>query len=213
MGILKTIKAQQYTRLLGININRDLNWSDHLENGEKSILPILRKQIGALSLLVKQLPKTSRLMLSNGLFMSKLCYLIQIWGSASNKLLKKVQVTMNRAARFVTGWGRRTNTIKLMRACNWLLVKEIITYQSLITLWSVIHRKIPIEITEQLNIDNEGIITTIAPRLILTSKSFKYRAIGSWNQLESNIRLEKSLPKFKKLLKSWIILQRPNEPD
>ena len=212
-GNPKILTSQMYTRLLGINIGRDLSWSDHLENGEKSILPILRRQIGALFLLVKQLPKTSRLMLTNGLFMSKLCYLLQIWGSASKNLLKKVQVTMNKAARFVTGWSKRTNTTILMKACNWLLIEELISYQSMISLWNILHKKVPIQIFEQLTLDNDFIVTTNAPRLLLTSNSFKYRSIGKWNQLDLNIRNELSFPRFKKSLKNWIILQRPPEPD
>ena len=212
-GNPKLLNSQLHTRLLGINISRDLTWNDHLEYGEKPILPILRKQIGALYLLVKQLPKTSRLMLTNGLFMSKLCYLLQIWGAASRKLQNKVQVTMNKAARFVTGWSKRTNTTKLMQACNWLLIKELITYQSLISLWNILHRKIPHEISEQLTFDNELLITTKPPRLMLTSSSFKFRSIGQWNQLDVRVRQEQTLPRFKKSLKTWIIQQRPIEPD
>ena len=104
-GELKVLEAENYTRLIGCNVSRDLSWNHHLETGDKSVLPILRKQLGALYLLVKQLPKSSRQLLANGLFMSKLTYLVQLWGFAPKSVLKKVQVLMNKAARFVTGFG------------------------------------------------------------------------------------------------------------
>ena len=202
-GNPKLLVSQQHTRLLGINLNRELNWNDHLESGEKSLLPILKKQ----------LPKSSKLMLVNGLVMSKICYLLQIWGSASNKLLSKVQVIMNKAARFVTGWGKRTNTNKLMTACKWLPIRELIIQKSITSLWSIIHKKIPIKIADQLTTDTDLIITTKAPRLMITANSFKLRTIGKWNQLETTIRQEQSLPRFKKALKLWITQLRPPETD
>ena len=88
-GNLKFLQAGKYTRLLGGNVSNNLTWTDHLTAGEGAILPKLRKQIGALSLLSNQLPEFSRLLLANGLLMSKVSYLIQVWGSAPKSQLKK----------------------------------------------------------------------------------------------------------------------------
>ena len=46
--------------------------------------------------------------LANGLLITKICYLLPVWGAAPKTQLEKVQTIMNRVARFVTGWGRRT---------------------------------------------------------------------------------------------------------
>ena len=75
---LKTLYCGKYTRLLGGNISNNLCWDEHLESGKKSILPRLRKQLGALCLLSRKLPRASRLLLSNGLFMSKVNNLTQV---------------------------------------------------------------------------------------------------------------------------------------
>ena len=41
------------------------------------------------------------------------------------KYLKKLQVLYNNTRRFITGAGRRSKTMDLVRYVNWLTVKEI----------------------------------------------------------------------------------------
>ena len=213
LGNEKILVSGSYTRILGINISNNLNWVHHLETGENAIIPKIRKQIGALNLLSSSIPRSSRLLLANGLIMSRICYLIQVWGSASTSQLKKVQIVVNRAARFVTGFHKRTSTIKLMNACNWLLMKELCSYQSLISLWTTIHRNIPKQICDKIQIDNDMFITTTPPRLITVAHSYRWRTVGIWNQLDTEIRTQHSLPRFKKALKNWIRDRRNIEPD
>ena len=48
---IKTLVAGKYVRLLGGNVSNNLCWTEHLEVGDKAILPRLRQQLGALSML------------------------------------------------------------------------------------------------------------------------------------------------------------------
>ena len=64
-GVLKIITASESIRLLGANIQRDLSWKSHLEEGEKAILPALRSTIGALKFISKNIPTKSRLLLAS----------------------------------------------------------------------------------------------------------------------------------------------------
>ena len=93
-GADKLLQVGKFTRILGANISNNLTWSHHLETGDEAILPKIRKQIGALNLLSKTIPRSSRLLLANGLIMSRVCYLSQVWGMAPKTLLKKVQIVM-----------------------------------------------------------------------------------------------------------------------
>ena len=124
-GKQKTIKVENYTRLLGSNVSNNLSWKDHLFTGEKALIPKIRQQLGALRTLAKVLPRKSRLLLTNGLIMSKVSYLIQLWGGACKSDIRKVQIIVNQAARFVTNCNKRTRTIKLMHRCGWLTVSEL----------------------------------------------------------------------------------------
>ena len=44
-------------------------------------------------------------MVANGIVISQLCYLIQLWGGSEGYLLNSLQIIMNRAARSVTGYN------------------------------------------------------------------------------------------------------------
>ena len=81
----KTVVPENYTRLLGCNVSRNLRWSEHLISGDKAVLPTIRKKIGALKLLSNKLPMKSRQTLANGFVLSNLNYAIQIWGAADKK--------------------------------------------------------------------------------------------------------------------------------
>ena len=105
-------------RLLGVNLADDISWDQQLETGAKAVLPTCRKIIGALKLAGKFLDVKACLCLANGLVLDKIQYGIQLWGFGRLQLLKKVQVGMNTAARFVLSAGRNTRTEVLMDKCH-----------------------------------------------------------------------------------------------
>ena len=163
--------------------------------------------------LSKFIPKSSHLLLANCLIMSRVCYLIQVWGSAPKSQLKNVQIVINRAARFVTGLHKRTSTLTLMNACNWLPIAELVNLHSLISMWNVPHRQIPRQLYDEITTDNEMIISTSAPRLLMVAHSFRWKTVGLWNQMGQEIRTQLSLPKFKKMVKKWLKEQREIDPE
>ena len=69
-------------------------------------------------------------MVANGLVMSKVCYLIQLWGGCEGYLLNSLQVQLNKAARLVKGFSCFTSTRKLMEICGWLTVKQLVVFQT-----------------------------------------------------------------------------------
>ena len=104
---LKIINTKDSCRLLGANLNADMNWKHHLELGEKPVLPGVRAQIGILKHISKFMPKKTRLLLANGLIISKILYLIPMWGGLPVTETRKIQVLLNKTARFVTGLSRK----------------------------------------------------------------------------------------------------------
>ena len=47
--------------------------------------------------------------------MSRIDYMICIWGNTTPNMIRKAQITMNMAARFVAGKSRITPKVELMR--------------------------------------------------------------------------------------------------
>ena len=124
-GNVKLINCKQEVRLLGTTIENNLSWGAHLETGGDALLPQIRKTIGILKHLGKNMPRTSKKLIADGIIMSRLRYMIAMWGGTSLRNSNRAQTLVNTVARFITGRNRRTSTRKLMSECNWLTIEEM----------------------------------------------------------------------------------------
>ena len=175
------IDNQVHTRILGINLNQDLSWRSHFELGEKPLLPILRRRLGAITHLGNTIPRKGKLILINGLIISKIIYMIQIWGGTHNVHYQKIQRIMNKAARYIVSGGRRWSTQKLMLECNWLNAKELMQYHTLISLWKILYTRLPSQLVDLYEWTEDRKILVGNPRLQLTASFFKFRSAELWN--------------------------------
>ena len=165
----KDINNQMHTRWLGLNLHQDLSWRSHLELGSKPLLPTLRRRLGALQHLGKSIPRRGRLALATGLLLSKIIYMIPVWGGTHLVHINKVQKILNKAARFVNNGGWRWNSIRLMESCKWMTAKELVTYHSLITVWKLVNHQVPSQLSEHFEVDDDRKLSTNIPRLQITS--------------------------------------------
>ena len=95
------VTYSKHLRILGINIqnNMTMTWKTHLETGDKPLLPSLRRNLGALKYLGRQIPPGIKNTPARGLILSILTYLISIWGGATENLIRKAQIIQNAVAR------------------------------------------------------------------------------------------------------------------
>ena len=121
-----TITPSTTEKLLGCQISQDLKWKQHILEGEQSLVKQLTSRMNGLCMMTSRATLQTRLMVANGIVMSKLCYLIQLWGGCDAYLLKPLQVLQNRAARSVTGCGWFTPKRKLLKLCKWLSIKQLV---------------------------------------------------------------------------------------
>ena len=182
---LKIINTKESCRLLGANLNADMNWKHHLELGEKPALPSVRAQIGILKHISKFMPKKTRLLLANGLIVSKILYLIPMWGGLPVTETRKIQILLNKTARFVTGLSRKTRTRTLMLECNWLYASELVKYHSLVHMWRIVRLGTPYYLKKEISIDGNNFLSTNRPRITLVKNAFKWRTVDDWNDLGS----------------------------
>ena len=197
-GTLKIIQAKDSCRLLGANINKDSTWSHHLELGEKPIVKSLRSILGILSHISKHMPIKSRLLLANGLFLSKLVYLLPMWGGLTNKDSKTLQILINKCARMVLGVSRRVRTRALMEGCGWLYFRELVQYHSLVQMYKIINLGVPVNLRNKLNILPNKTIEFPPARLKISRRSFRWRTSQDWNDLSDTLRFSGKLSMFQK---------------
>ena len=154
-----TIVPQQHTRLLGANYSQNMSWDSHLIHGSKALIPEIRKTLGGLKHISKEIPANSRITLANGLIISRIQYVIALWGATGDKNLRKVQATMNCVARWATNSSKNIRTIDLMKRCNWFTVYEMEEIATVIALWKVLNLQIPRQIYEKLTITENMKVT------------------------------------------------------
>ena len=91
--IIKPIRTE---KLLGVNIQNDLKWSEYIENNEMSLIRQLTTRLNALKQISSAATFKTRLMVANGIFCSKLIFQISLWGGAADYLLSSLQIIQNR---------------------------------------------------------------------------------------------------------------------
>ena len=113
--------------MLGGYISNNLKWNEHIRGSNNSMFKTLISRINALRKISKISSFKTRNMIANGVVISKLIYLIQVWGGCPNYLLGFLQTLQNRAARIVCNGGRYTPVQQLLDNCGWMSVRQLST--------------------------------------------------------------------------------------
>ena len=211
----EVIRTSQSEKLLGGLINQNLKWTDHIMLGEESLVKKLGTRITALKQIGKVADFKTRKMLANGLFMSKLIYLIPLWGGCEKFLIRALQILQNKAARVVTKLGIFTPVRKLLTQCGWLSVNQLIFFHTVVLVFKTIQNKSPVYHFHMLDTEYKyktrakdakklRLTANYKPDHELNLKAYRWRSIRSWNQLPTDIILINNLSEFKVKLKTWV---------
>ena len=197
--------------LLGARVDQDLKWSHHIFDLIKS----LNSRLLGLKNVCKYSDFKTRLTVANGIFISKIIYLVTLWGGSSSFLIKMVQVVQNKAARCVTRRGIDEPVRNILKQCNWLSVNQLIEYHSVLTVYKTLVSNYPVYLRNKITSDfprntrqaSQGFLRPAenkSANLSLTTSSFRWRGLQSFNRLPFELRTERKLEKFKKEVKKWI---------
>ena len=167
--------------MLGGIIHQNLKWTEHIQDNKESLIKCSTKRLPGLYQICKVANFKTRKMVADGIFMSKLIYLMPLWGGCELYLIRSLQVIQNKAARAVTKSGWYTPTKDLLKQCGWLSVNQLIVYHSLIMVYNMISEKKPVYIYEKMT--NSFTHNTRAWVHVKDGDWFKHKDYGS------NIRL------------------------
>jgi hypothetical protein len=97
----------------------------------------------------------TRLMVANSAIMSLFTYIITVWGDMEDYIIKAAQVIQNRAARIVTkhGWFTSQKILLHDTNCNWLSIRQMIFYHTILQIWRVRKTKRPQYLSSIFNPD------------------------------------------------------------
>ena len=107
---------------MGCWIHEDLKWAEHLRDNKDNIMKSLNIRLGTLKKVKNFATFKNRKMIAEGIFMSKLTYLIALWGGCGAVLQKSLKIIQNKVARVVTRMDWSTPARELLHQCGWLSV-------------------------------------------------------------------------------------------
>ena len=209
----ETILPQSHEKMLGCNISSNFSWNHHLRDYEYSLNQQLTSTINALRKISYSASFATRKMIANGIVLSRIIYVIQIWGGTHDYLLKMLQILQNKAARFVTNLDIFTSQAKLLQQCGWLSVKQLVDYHSLTLIFKCKKEQKPVFLFKTLSQEfnyrtraatTGSIVFNHAISSDIAKSAFIARSTQLWNSLPPQIKQADSLQKFKGMLKPWI---------
>ena len=212
----ESIETTESEKLLGGIIHQNLKWGEHIADNESSLLKSLSTRLNALKKICCHSDLKTRLMIANGLFMSKLIYLLPVWGGAGTGLMRMLQVVQNTAARYVTRSSWYTPSTDLMKSCNWMSMKQLSAYHSLVITHKTLLSKEPQYLYDKFNNTQYPCNTRLSANnsiriygsfnadLSLTLSSFRWRSSGLYNTLPVGLRAQTRVSGFKSDLKGWV---------
>ena len=74
----EVIEPTPVEHLLGSYIHQDMKWTKYVRDNENSLLHCLKHRLGALKQIARAASFKARLTVANGMFMSKLIFMIQL---------------------------------------------------------------------------------------------------------------------------------------
>ena len=158
-------------------------------------------------------------MIADGVFMSKLSYLIALWGGCGVVMKKSLQIIQNKVAQAVTRRDWSVSSKELLSQCGWLSVNQLAFYHSVLLVFKVRQSREPRYLYNMHNSwsysyttrqAENGLVRVVQkPKLELTRESFRLRAANSYNQLPANIRTCTKVELFKKMVKTWTMENIP----
>ena len=187
--------------LLGVTIQCNLKWSEHISNLVKK----LKSRLTGLERLRLIMKKSNRKVVVQGIFESVLSYCLPLFGGCNSTDLNLLQNLQNRAARIAMNVPSRFSRSVMYNDLQWLTVRQLVVYHTLLVVFRIRLTRAPAYLASQLlNENRRGNIVIKNYRLELYRKSFVPRGGMLWNQLPHEVREAENLQCFKKSLKTWI---------
>ena len=123
-----TIEEASKIKFLGVTIDRNLSFGNHIYNLTSKIRPY----VGLLYRCSEFLPKRILVLLYNSYINSQLSYCIEAYGTASNSSLKTLFIMQKRIVRIISKSSSYAHTQSLFRNLNILNVYQLFKYRLLL---------------------------------------------------------------------------------
>ena len=226
----KEIVESESEKLLGVVINNELTWKNHLHGDAENegLINQLSKRIGILKKLSRRMSQERLKLFASGIFYSKLSYCLPVFGnvfgldkyketnsrytSFTTSDNNKLQVLQNSLNRLLTGADYNTPTVELLERSDSLSIQQMIAFQTVIMTYKIMRSSKPSYLASRLQVRSDerslrGYSGSVQPEnhsLSIVKEGFVYRGMTLINMLSIPLRCEPKLEIFKVGLRDWV---------
>ncbi|XP_067237023.1 uncharacterized protein, partial [Chanodichthys erythropterus] len=205
-----SIKPSSSVRNLGVLFDTNLSFESHVSSICKTAFFHLKN----ISKLRHMLSMTNAEQLVHAFMTSRLDYCNALLGGCSARLLNRLQLVQNAAARVLTRTRKYDHISPVLSTLHWLPIKHRIDFKILLLTYKALNGLAPQYLSELLmhyspsrllRSQNSGQL--IIPRISKSTeggRSFSYLAPKLWNNLPSIVREADTLCQFKSRLKTHL---------
>ena len=133
------IPISNYAKFLGVIIDKNLTWYDHIHY----IYDKISKGVGILSKLKYMLPMCILKLIYNAIISPYISYCNIVWGGTYSSRLNSIRVLQNRAIRIISGNDQSLHTPQLYYKTNCLNLFDIHKFQVGLSMHSWSTNKLP----------------------------------------------------------------------
>ena len=192
------LKPTDSAKYLGVNISKDLNWNQHINNitaKASNSLRFIKRNIKTSNKKVKEAAYTTYVR-------PQVEYCSVVWHPWQKHLGHKVEIVQRAAARYVcNNYDFSSSVTNMLRELQWKTLYQRRIHNSLIFLYKIQHQLVFVEHNHLVHTRNLNFLIPQS-RTQFHQNSFFPRTIRSWNSLSGHIKSSPSLYIFSERLAS-----------
>ena len=214
-GKMKHLKPKQAIKILGVHIDDQLNWNNHIQAVRKKATNSIRN----LHRINQLIPLKHRVLLYNSLVAPHYNYADTVWSGCGITNEKKLQTTQNFAARSILGRKKRSSATEALKDLKFLPLKDKRKVHEAVYVHKALNGKLPLVISEKYNnqLSTQDLRSTSQLTLnIPIHKTHKYqqgplyRTIKAWNNTTVQSRTGTETNTFKKTYQKTLLDNIPS---
>ena len=199
------IRFADSAKNLGVILDSELSFNCQINRVVKSCFTMIRK----LSAIKQYLTAEQLKCLVCAYIFSKLDYCNALYYGLNQYSLNKLQHVQNCATRLVKSKHFNVPLDEVFKNYHWLKIRERILFKILLTVHKCIHQKAPVSLCEFIRFGDSDRSKKLRETKVKSKygdRAFSHAGPKIWNLLPMTIRNQENTDRFKKMLKSFLIL-------
>jgi hypothetical protein len=206
----KSLRPADFAKDLGVTLDSHLNYDNHTS----LLVSLCMNKLYQINRAKNSFDTKTLSEIISSLVISKILYCSSVWSNTSATNVKKVQSIQNFACKIITKSRKYDHVTPLLRKLNWLPVDKLLYFRDAVLMYKCVNNLAPDYLCNKLikrsSIHNRSTRTCDSLQIPLFKtaagqRTFAFRALHIWNNLEKNLKDSSSLKTFKAALKKDLL--------